>query len=98
ILLAIGLVGTFSVLSTLVLEYFWMRQGISFKDLKNMHKVENKNFLVYNFLRIDGSFTLFFILILFSLHAIAIIFFSTLYFLILIKKIYTMTQWRKKKK
>tara|TARA_Y100000034_G_C6884961_1_gene406167 strand:+ start:1318 stop:1953 length:636 start_codon:yes stop_codon:yes gene_type:complete len=97
-LLGVGLVGSFSVLSNLLLEVFWTNnRGISLKELKKLHKVKKRNFLFYNFFRIDGPFTLFFFLVIFNFLVITIWLFGIMQFLIFLKKIYTLIKWIKKR-
>ncbi|MGV8142519.1 MAG: CDP-alcohol phosphatidyltransferase family protein [Candidatus Pacearchaeota archaeon] len=97
--LAIGLVGVFSIISSVLLEWFWTaKEGISLKELKERHKIStNKQFLFYNFIRIDGPFTLFFFLKILNLDLYLLIFFGILNFLILGKKVYSLTTWITKK-
>jgi len=97
-ILVAGLLGSLFVLSSAMLEVLWMNRGLSFERLKEMHKVSgSRNFLFYNFLRIDGPFTLFFFLVILNLNMVAIILFSAIHFLIFIKKVYNLAKWRKKK-
>lgn len=98
-LLGLGMIGVLSILSSVFLEAFWIRkEGISLKELKERHRVSgSQNFLFYNFIRIDGPFTLFFFLKILSLDSYLIFFFGTLNFLIFGKKVYSLITWKKKK-
>ncbi len=98
-LLGIGTIGVFSIISSILLEWFWTaKKRISLKELKERHKISTSSqFLFYNFIRIDGPFTLFFFLKILNLDLYLLIFFGILNFLILGKKVYSILTWKEKK-
>ena len=93
-----GLIGSLSIILTLAIDSLILHKHLSFEKLKNVQDKRGvfKNF--YSFLPIDGSFTIFYFLVIFRLENIAIIFLTVMYLLVLIKKSVTLSRWRKKKK
>lgn len=58
-------------------------------EVKRDSLVKGKNFLWYNFLRIDGTFTLFFFLVLFKLYFWTIIIYAPIQLIIMVRKVLT---------
>lgn len=99
--LVIGLIGSISIFFTFIIDSIWLSSRISFDKFVEIHNRRGVISIVYSFLPVDGSFTIFYFSILASLIFpyvlnISIIFLSSLYLLTLFKKTYNLLIWKKK--
>lgn len=93
----VGIAGVLSILASIVIDTFWIKTA-GLAEVKKVHKVKGKFFGLYNLLRIDGSFTLFYFLFLMRLFEIDLYALSILNILMLSKKAYNFIIWKSKKK
>lgn len=102
LLLTLGIVGTFTILYTLLISLTWygkLGMPLTEKDKKKA-KRENKSIITkfYSFLGIDSPFSLFFIFVVLDILAVAVIFYSILKIAIFIKKVLYLQRWQRAKR
>ncbi len=95
-LLTIGLFGSSSLFLTLIVDTTILQRLATIKKIREVHENKGIFYPIYSFLPIDAPFTFFYFLVVFDAIPTAIVFLSSLYFLILLKKIYTVLTWKKR--